>query len=61
MYQLALLYLACIIAGFGLTHIPTSVVITSGIASFFGIIGGLVMIIFAVALLYLGFKAMFGK
>ncbi|KAF0816612.1 MULTISPECIES: hypothetical protein [unclassified Cytobacillus] len=61
MYQLALLYLACMLAGYGLTMVPVSAVITSGIASFFTIVGSLAMIIFGLAILYLGIKALLGK
>ncbi|MFD2924496.1 hypothetical protein [Halobacillus naozhouensis] len=61
MYQLALLYLACILAGFALANLPTSSVITAGIVSFFNIIGGIAIIVFALALLYLGVKALINK
>ncbi|WP_264739081.1 hypothetical protein [Cytobacillus firmus] len=61
MYQLALLYLACMLAGYGMTMIPVSAVITSGIASFFSIVGGLAMIVFGLAILYLGVKSMLGR
>lgn len=61
MYQLALLYLASMLAGFGLASVPTSAVVTQGIADFFTIIGGLAMLIFGLAILYLGVKALLGK
>lgn len=61
MYYLALLYLACVLAGFALASIPTSSVITAGIASFFQIVGGVAIIVFAVAILYLGVKSLLGK
>lgn len=61
MYQRALLFLACMLAGFGLANIPTSTVINADIVSFFEVVGGISVIVFAVALLYLGFKALFGK
>ncbi|WP_404450998.1 hypothetical protein LG329_11690 [Virgibacillus necropolis] len=61
MYQLALLYLACILAGFGLASVPTSAVITAGLAGFFEIVGGIAVIVFGLALLYLGVKALLGK
>lgn len=57
----AFLYLACILAGFALVNITTSTVITAGIASFFQIVGGIVIIVFALALLYLGVKSLLGK
>lgn len=61
MHQLALLYLACILAGFGLANLPESAIISAEIASFFTIIGGLAIIAFALAILYLGFKALFKR
>ncbi|UOR10299.1 hypothetical protein [Halobacillus amylolyticus] len=61
MYHLATLYLACILAGFALANIPTSAVITAEVASFFSIIGGIAIIVFALALLYLGVKALINK
>ncbi|WNS77289.1 hypothetical protein RRV45_09975 [Bacillus sp. DTU_2020_1000418_1_SI_GHA_SEK_038] len=61
MHSLALLYLACILAGFALIKVPTSAVISAGIASFFHILGGIAIIVFSLALLYLGVKALIGK
>jgi hypothetical protein len=61
MSQLALLYLACVLAGFGLANLPLSSVISAEIANFFSIIGGIAMIVFALAILYLGFRALFKK
>lgn len=61
MNHLALLYLACILAGFALIKVPTSAIITAAIASFFHILGGIAVIVFALALLYLGIKALIGK
>jgi len=61
MYQRALLYLACMIAGFGLANIPESSVINAGIVSFFEIVGGIAIIVFGIALLYLGIKSLIGK
>lgn len=61
MYQRALLYLACLIAGFGIANIPTSSVINEGIAGFFEVIGGFMVIIFALAILYLGIRSLFNK
>jgi len=37
-YQRALLYVATILAGFGLANVPTSTVINEGIAEFFSIV-----------------------
>ncbi|GGB42753.1 hypothetical protein F3157_22250 [Virgibacillus dakarensis] len=61
MYQLALLYLACVLAGYGLANIPTSALITPEIANFFAAVGGIAMVVFALAVLYLGVKALFQK
>ena len=61
MHSSALLYLACILAGFALMKVPTTAVITAGIASFFHILGVIAIIVFSLALLYLGVKALIGK
>ena len=61
MHPLAFLYLACILSGFALVKVPTSAVITAGIASFFHILGGIAIIVFSLALLYLGVKALIKK
>ncbi len=61
MYQLAWLYVACMLAGFGLTNIPEVGFISTGIAEFFSVVGALAMIVFGLALLYLGVKAFFNE
>ncbi|MBP1948619.1 hypothetical protein SAMN05216232_3152 [Virgibacillus subterraneus] len=61
MHQTVLLYLACILAGFALANVPTSSVITAGIATFFQIIGGIAVIVFSLAILYLGVKTLLDK
>lgn len=61
MYQRALLYVACMLAGFGLANIPESTVINAGIVSFFEVVGGITVIVFGLALLYLGVKSLIGK
>ena len=61
MHQLALLYLACVLAGFGLANLPASTIISVETANLFSIIGGIAMIVFALAILYLGVKALFNK
>lgn len=61
MHQTVLLYLACVLAGFALANVPTSSVITAGIATFFQIIGGIAVIVFSVAILYLGIKTLLDK
>lgn len=55
------LYLACILAGFALVNLPTSAFITAGIASFFAIVGAIAIIVFSLALLYFGVRALIGK
>lgn len=57
--QLAITFLAAILAGYGLAHLPTSALITPGMASFFSSIGGLVMIIFSLALIFIAGKSLF--
>ncbi|MBP1968417.1 hypothetical protein J2Z83_000509 [Virgibacillus natechei] len=59
MYQLALLYLATFLAGFGLTNLAEISFITDSVASFFEIVGAIVMIVFALALTHLGLRALF--
>ncbi|KAB2337688.1 hypothetical protein F7731_08835 [Cytobacillus depressus] len=61
MNPLVILYLACVLAGIALIKVPVSAVITAGIASFFSIVGGIAIIVFSLALLYLGIKALIGK
>lgn len=61
MYQRALLYVACMLAGFGLANVPTSTVINSGIVSFFEVVGGIMVIVFGIALLYLGIRALLSR
>ena len=46
---------------FGLANLPTSAIISAEIADFFSIVGGIAVIVFALALLYLGFKALFKR
>lgn len=61
MYQRALLYVACVLAGFGLAHVPTSTVTNDSVVSFFEVIGGITIIVFSLALLYMGIKDLFRK
>lgn len=61
MYQQALLYVACLIAGFGLANLPTSNVINEGIADFFEVVGGLMIIVFSLAILYLGIRSLLNR
>jgi len=56
MNQLATVFLTSILAGFALANLPTSAAITEGIAEFFTVLGGIAIVVFSLALLYLGFK-----
>ena len=58
MNNLVLTFLASILAGFALANLPTSTVITAGIAQFFTVIGGIAIVVFALALLYFGVKSL---
>lgn len=52
------LYFASILAGFALANLPTSTLITQPIANFFVIVGGIVIIIFSLALIHLGLRVL---
>lgn len=58
MDRLANLFLACILAGFALVHMP-GISFLAGLASFFHIVGALAILVFSLVLLYLGIKALF--
>jgi flagellar motor component MotA len=58
MNQLAVLFFACILAGFALIKVA-AVTFLSSLSSFIIIVGALAILIFALALLYLGIKALF--
>ncbi|MUV38325.1 hypothetical protein JNUCC1_02163 [Lentibacillus sp. JNUCC-1] len=58
MYQLVLLYLAAMLAGFALANVPASAAITQGIADFLAIVGSLAVVVFAAVLIYLGVKSL---
>ncbi|WP_423801428.1 hypothetical protein [Neobacillus sp. SAB-20_R2A] len=60
MNQTAILFLACILAGFALVKMPVIPFLAS-LASLFHVIGALAILIFALAILYLGAKAFFKK
>ncbi|MFS0674707.1 hypothetical protein [Ornithinibacillus sp. 179-J 7C1 HS] len=55
------LYLAAILAGFALANVPTSSIITTQIAEVLQLIGGLVIVVFAIAIVYLALKALVRK
>lgn len=61
MNQRVFLYLASILAGFGMANIPASSIITTEVANFFDIIGAITIIIFSLAVLYLGVLSLFGR
>ena len=58
MLYTVLVFFASMLAGFALKAV-SSAYILDGLASFFEIAGILVIIVFAFALIYLGFKALF--
>ena len=58
MFNTVMVFLASMLAGFALRMISGAGIL-SGLASFFEIAGVLVIIVFAFALIYLGFKALF--
>jgi len=61
MNPLAFLYLACVVAGYALANLPTSALITDEIANIFTIIGGLIMVVFSIALIILGVRSMINR
>lgn len=60
MNYLALLLLAGILAGFALVHLP-AISFLSGLYAFFHIVGALAILVFALALIYMGVKALIHK
>lgn len=55
------LYLAAILAGFALAFIPLSSLITQSVKDVLVLVGGIVIIIFAIAIIHLAIKALFSK
>lgn len=55
------LYLAAILAGFALTRVPISQLVTQQIKAILVLVGGVVIIVFAIAIIHLAFKALFSK
>ncbi|GGA77744.1 hypothetical protein [Ornithinibacillus halotolerans] len=55
------LYVAAILAGFALAFVPTSSLITPAVKPILALIGGVIIIIFAIAIIHLAFKALFHK
>ncbi|MEH7505759.1 hypothetical protein V7152_28035 [Neobacillus drentensis] len=60
MDRLANLFLACILAGFALVHLP-GISFLAGLSSFFHVVGALAILVFSIVLLFLGVKALFNK
>lgn len=60
MKHVALLFLASILAGFALVNLP-AISFLSGLFPFFHIVGALAVLVFSLALLYQGLKALFAK
>ncbi len=58
MNQVAVLFLACILAGFALVNMP-AISFLASLSSFFTVVGALAILVFSIALLYLGVKALF--
>jgi hypothetical protein len=59
--NLVTLFLACILAGFALTKLPSNLSFLSDLGNLFNIIGALSMIVFSFALLYQGVKGLIKK
>ncbi|WP_010098320.1 hypothetical protein [Ornithinibacillus scapharcae] len=59
--RLAGLYLIAILAGFALTLVPASAIITSPVSTVLTLIGGIIIVIFAIAIIHLAFRALFTK
>ena len=60
MNQTAVLFLACILAGFALVRMP-EVPFLGSLTTFFQGLGAFAILIFSGAILYLGVKALFNK
>jgi amino acid transporter len=58
MKHVALLFFVGILAGFALVHLP-AISFLSGLFPFFHIVGALAVLVFALALIYMGVKALF--
>ena len=56
MYQNVLTLLATILAGFALTNLPASTFLSAGVLTFFTNVGGIVIIVFSIALIVIGVK-----
>ncbi|RDW21112.1 hypothetical protein CWR48_03925 [Oceanobacillus arenosus] len=64
MNQLALLYLAAVLAGFALivvTNVAAAFITSAAVVNFLTAVGAVAVIVFALAILYLAVKALFNK
>ncbi|MDY0407025.1 hypothetical protein P5G51_018260 [Virgibacillus sp. 179-BFC.A HS] len=61
MYQLALLYLAGLVAGYGFTLLEPTGFIGADITNFFNVVGVIAMIVFGLATFWVGIKALVGS
>lgn len=60
MFHAAIIFLACILAGFALIQLP-GIAFVSGLLELFDIIGVLAIVVFSLALLFLGVKLLLSK
>ncbi|AZU61140.1 hypothetical protein [Neobacillus mesonae] len=60
MNQAAYLFLACILAGFALVKMP-AISFLASLSSLFDVVGALAILVFSVAILYLGVKGLLNK
>ncbi|GIO27251.1 hypothetical protein [Ornithinibacillus bavariensis] len=55
------LYIAAILAGFALAFVPVSALITAQFKSILILVGGIIIVIFAIAIILLALKALLEK
>ncbi|MDQ1147232.1 putative membrane protein [Bacillus sp. SORGH_AS 510] len=58
MNHVSVLFLACILAGFALIKVATTAAFLSSLSSFIVIVGALVVLVFALAIIYQGLKSL---
>lgn len=61
MIQIALLFFSCILAGFALTSVPSAWIIGGSFLFFFKVVGVIAILLFSLALIFLGLKTLFKK
>lgn len=61
MKALALIFLASILAGFALVNLPAVSFLTGSLLTFFDLVGALAILVFSLALLWQGIKALISK